>query len=148
MKPNCLMHRLVIAGRWIATTLFCLTAIAFIWQGAVFSNTAAMAAPVANLIASANVGDRVQGKAREDAGRTKSFIQDTADRVEQTAKRNANQVDRATDNGSPIGRKAQRDAARIEQRAEQDAARTQKAVDNTKNAIERTADSIKNVFSN
>ncbi|MBE9129499.1 MULTISPECIES: hypothetical protein [unclassified Coleofasciculus] len=149
MKLNYITKRLSIVGRWIATTLFCLSAIAFVWQGAFFSNTAAIAAPTANLIASAGTSDQVKGKASVDAGRAKNFIEDTKDKVKQTANKNADRVDQATDDdGSFVEGKAKRDKARIEQRAEEDAARTEKAVDNTKNAVERTVDSIKDVFSN
>ena len=131
------------AGRWMAMTLLCLLAVSFVWQGAFFSNTAAIAAP--NLIA-ADMGKQAQQKASEDAGQTKSFIRDTADKLKRTANKNADRVDRATDNGSYVERKAKRDAARIEQRADRDSARTQKAVDNTKNAVERTIDNIKDTF--
>jgi hypothetical protein len=133
------------AGRWIATSLICLLAISFVWQGAFFSSTVAIAAPAMNLIA-ADMGNQAQDKLNEGAGRTKNFIRDTADRVERTANKNANRVDRATDEGSFAERKAKRDASRIEQRAERDASRTQKAVDNSKNAVERTIDSVKNAF--
>ena len=147
MKLNYFMKRFSIAGRWIATTLFCLSAIAFIWQGAFFSNTAAMAAPSANLIASADAGAQVKGKASEDAGRAKNFIEDTKQKVKQTANKNAGRVEQATDDSdSFVERKAKRDRDRIEQRANEDAARTKKAVDNTKNAVERTVDSIKDAF--
>jgi hypothetical protein len=149
MKLNYFTKPLSIAGRWIATTLFCLSAIAFVWQGSFFSNTAAMAAPAANLIASAGTSDQVKGKASEDAGRAKNFIEDTKDKVKETANKNAARVDQATDDdGGFIEGKAKRDRDRIEKRADEDAARTEKAVDNTKNAIERTVDSIKDVFSN
>ena len=148
MKLNYFMKRLSIAGRWMATTLLCLSAIAFVWQGAFFSNTAAMADPAANLIASAGTSDQVKGKASVDAGRAKNFIEDTKDKVKETANKNADRVDQATDdNDSFVERKAKRDRDRIEQRADEDAARTEKAVDNTKNAVERTVDSIKDVFS-
>jgi len=147
MKQNYLMQRLSTVGRWMATTLFCLSAIAFVWQGAFFSNTIAMANPAANLMAAADVGDQVQGAADEVAGRSKNFIRDTADKVEKTANKNAAKVDRADDNGSFVERKAKRDRDRIEQRAEEDAARTQKAVDKTKNVVERTVDNIKDAFS-
>ncbi|MER3492964.1 MAG: hypothetical protein C4323_11880 [Mastigocladus sp. ERB_26_2] len=148
MKLNYLTKRLSTVGRWIATTLFCVSAIAFVWQGAFFSNTTAMADPAVNLIASSNLDNQVKGKTNEDAGRAKNFIRDTADKVEQTAKTNAKRVEQATDdNGSFVERKAKRDAARIEKRAEEDAARTQKAVDNTKNAVESAVDSIKDAFS-
>jgi hypothetical protein len=146
MKLNYLMKRLSTAGRWMATTLLCLSAIAFVWQGAFFSNTSAMAAPFANSIAAADVGNKIQDKASTDAGRAKNFIRDTEDKVKETAKKNAAKVDRATDYGSVAERKAKKDAATIEKRAEEDSARTQKAVDNTKNAVERTVDSIKDVF--
>ncbi len=149
MKLNYFMKRLSIAGRWMATTLLCLSAITFVWQGAFFSNTAAMAAPTANLIAAVDAGSQVQGKASEDAGRAKNFIEDTKDKVKETANKNAARVDQATDDdGSFVERKAKRDRDRIEKRADEDAARTKKAVDNTKNAVERTVDSIKDVFSN
>jgi uncharacterized protein (DUF2147 family) len=146
MKLNYLMKRLSTAGRWIATTLLCLSAIAFVWQGALFSNTSAMAAPTLNLIAAADAGDKIQDKASTDAGRAKNFIRDTEDKVKETAKKNAGKVDRATDDGSFAERKAKKDAATIEKRATEDSARTQKAVDNTKNAVERTVDSIKDAF--
>jgi uncharacterized protein YjbJ (UPF0337 family) len=149
MKLNYFMKQLSIAGRWMATTLLCLSAIAFVWQGAFFSNTAAMAAPDANLIAAAGTSDQVKGKASEDAGRAKNFIEDTKDKVKETANKNADRVDQATDDdGSFVERKAKRDRDRIEKRADEDAARTKEAVDNTKNAVERTVDSIKDVFSN
>lgn len=149
MKLNSLMKRLSTVGRFLATTLFCVSAIAFIWQGAFFTNTVATAAPAVNLMASADLGDQVKEKTSVDAGRAKNFIRDTADQVEQTAKKNAARVEQATDdNGSFVERKAHRDAARIEQRSEEDAARTQKAVDNTKNVVERTVDKIKDAFSN
>lgn len=147
MKLNYLTKRLSIAGRWIATTLFCLSAIAFVWQGSFFSNAAAVAAPASNLIASADAGNQVKGKASEDAGRAKNFIEDTKAKVKQTANKNADRVEQATDDdGSFVERKAKRDRDRIEKRADEDAARTKKAVDNTKNAVERTVDSIKDVF--
>ena len=143
------MKRLSTVGRFLATTLFCVSAIAFVWQGAFFPNTAAMADPAANLIASADLGNQVQGKASEDAGRAKGFIQDTKEQLKRTAKKNAARVEQATDNkGSYVARKAKRDAARIERRADEDAARTKSAVDKTKNAVGRTVDNIKDAFSN
>ncbi|MEH2316405.1 hypothetical protein [Nostoc sp.] len=148
MKLNYFTKQFSTVKRWMATTLFCMLAIAFVWQGGFFSNTSAMADPTATLIASKDAGDQVQEKASEDAGRAKNFIQDTADKVKQTAKNNANKVDQATDdNGSFAERKAKRDAATIQKRADEDSARTKKAVDKTKNAVERTVDSIKDAFS-
>lgn len=146
MKLDYFAKRRSTMGRWIAMALFCISAIA-VWQSAFFSNTAAIAGPAANL-AAADIGDQAQGKASKDAGGTKNFIRDTADRVKGMAKKNADRVEQATDDeGSFVERKAKRDAARIEQRSEQDAARTQKAVDNTKNAAESSVDKIKNAFS-
>jgi hypothetical protein len=59
MKLNYFTKLLAVAGRWVATTLFCLSAIAFVWEGAFFSNNVAMAYPSTNLIASAdNVKDK------------------------------------------------------------------------------------------
>jgi hypothetical protein len=146
MKLNFLMKRLSTLGRWIATTLFCVSAITFVWQGAFLSNTAAMASPTANLIASADAGNQVKGKASVDAGRAKGFIEDTKNKVKDAASSNASKVDKATDKDSLIERKAKSDAATIHKRAEEDAARTEKAVDNTKNAVERAVDGIKDAF--
>ena len=133
-------------GRWIATTLFCVSAIAFVWQGAFFSNPVAMAAPTATLIADAGVADQVQGKVSTDAGRAKNFIEDTKDKVKETANKNASRVDQADDEGSFVERKAKSDRDTIEKRAEEDAARTEKAVDNTKNAVQSAIDNIKGAF--
>ncbi|AFZ20587.1 hypothetical protein [Allocoleopsis franciscana] len=149
MKLNYFTKRLSIVGRWIATTVFCLSAVTLVWQGAFFSNTSAMATPTANLIASAGTSDQVKGKASIDAGRAKNFIEDTKEKVKETANKNAARVDEATDdNGSFLEGKAKRDRDRIEKRADEDAARTEKAVDNTKNAVESVVDNIKDVFSN
>ncbi|PAX51152.1 hypothetical protein [Brunnivagina elsteri] len=147
MKPNYCTQRVSILGRWIATSLFCLSAIAFVWQGAFFHDTAAMASPVANLVASTDAGNQIKGKAREDAGNAKGLIRDAKNQVKKTANKNADRVEEATDGkGSFFARKANRDKARIEKRAEEDASRTQKAVDNTKNAVERTVDNIKDTI--
>lgn len=140
MKLDNIKKQLSTVGRWMATTLFCMLAITFVWQGAFLSNNAAMADPAATLIASRDAGDQVQGKA-------KGFIRDAADRVEEAADSNASRVDRATDGGNFIERKAKRDRATIHQRAEEDAARTQRAVDNNVNAVERAVDGIKDAFS-
>lgn len=148
MQLNDFKSRFLTAVRTLATTLFCLFAITFTWQGTFFSNSAAMAAPATPVIASVNAGNQLQGKASEDAGRTKDFIRDTKERVERTADKNADRVQQATDDeGGFFERKAQKDAARIHKRAEEDAARTQKAVDNTKNIVERTVDNIKDALS-
>ncbi|MEH2146160.1 hypothetical protein [Nostoc sp.] len=147
MKLNYFTKQLSTVKRWMATTLFCMLAIAFVWQGAFFSNTSAMADPAGTLIASADAGDQVKDKTSKDAGRAKNFIQDTTDKVKEAAKSNASKVDQATDdNGSFVERKAKKDAATIQKRANEDSARTQKAVDNTKNVVERTVDSIKDAL--
>ncbi|MEG5162634.1 hypothetical protein QUB37_19635 [Microcoleus sp. AT3-A2] len=148
MKLNSFTKRLSTVGRWMAATVLCVSAMAFVWSGVFFSNTAAMASPAVNLIAAADAGDVVQEKASKDAGRAKNFIRDTEDKVKETAKTNAAKVDRASEDGSVVERKAKKDAATIEKRASEDSARTQEAVDNTKNAVERAVDSIKDVFSN
>ncbi|NDJ15956.1 hypothetical protein [Myxacorys almedinensis] len=149
MKLNYFAKQMSTVARWMATTLFCLFAIAFVWQGAFFSNMAAIAAPADMLIASSDAGSQAQNKAAKDARETKGFVRDAADKVEQTAKSNAKRVENATDgDGSFVERKAKKDAARIEKRAEEDAARTQGAIDNTKNAVESAIDNIKGAFSN
>jgi len=149
MKLNYFAQRLSTVGRWLTKTLFCVAAIAFIFQCGFFSNTSAMAAPTVNVIAAADVSDNVQDKASEDAGRTKNFIRDTEEKVKQTANKNAARVEQATDGDSNfIERKAKRDRDRIEKRAEEDSARTQEAVDNTKNVVEKAVENIKDVFSN
>ncbi|MEH2452273.1 hypothetical protein [Nostoc sp.] len=147
MKLNYFTKQLFTVKRWMATTLFCMLAIAFVWQGAFFSNTSAMADPTGTLIASADAGDEVKDKTSKDAGRAKNFIQDTTDKVKEAARSNASKVDQATDDGSFVERKAKKDAATIQKRADEDSARTQKAVENTKNVVERTVDSIKDAFS-
>lgn len=147
MKLNYFTQAVATVGRWAATALFCLFAIAFVWQGASFSNDAAIAAPSTSLIATVDAGSKVQGKASEDAGRTKNFVRDAAEQVKETANKNASRVEQATGNdGSFIERKAQRDTARIEKRANEDAARTQKAIDTSKNIVERAVDGIKDAF--
>lgn len=128
-------------GRRAVVAFFCFSAIAFVWQGAFFSNSAAMAAPDTFVIASTNTGDQIQ---RENKG----FVRDAAEKVKETANKNASRVEQATGNDdSFIERKAQRDAARIEKRANEDAARTQRAIDNNVNAVERTVENIKDAFS-
>ncbi|MBD1906726.1 hypothetical protein NDI37_14915 [Funiculus sociatus GB2-A5] len=147
MKLNYFTKRLSTVGRWLATTLFCVSAIAFVWQGAFFSNTAAMASPAANLIAAADAGDQVKEKYRDDVAEpSKNFIEDTKNKVKEAANKNASRVDQSTDDSDVAG-KAKRDRDRIEKRADEDAARTKEAVDDAKNVVERTIDSIKGAFS-
>ncbi|MBO3462033.1 hypothetical protein G7B40_026610 [Aetokthonos hydrillicola Thurmond2011] len=146
MKLNYFTKRLSTVGRFLATTLLCVIAIAFAWNGTFFSNTAAMADPAVNLIASSDLGDQVQNKVSKDAGRAKGFIEDTKQKVKEAARTNAARVDEADDSGSYIERKAKRDAGRIERRANEDAARTKTAVDKTKNVVEQAVDNIKDAF--
>ncbi|MBW4693141.1 MAG: hypothetical protein KME27_15420 [Lyngbya sp. HA4199-MV5] len=146
MKLKFFAGHLTVLGRFLTTALLCVSAIAFAWQGALFSNTAALASPNTHLIAAADAGSEVQGKASKDAGRTKGFVRDTTDKLKKTAKTNAAKVDRATDNDSAIARKAKKDAARIERKADKDSARTQNAIDKTKRAVEGAVDNIKDAF--
>uniref|UniRef100_A0A832H807 Uncharacterized protein n=1 Tax=Oscillatoriales cyanobacterium SpSt-402 TaxID=2282168 RepID=A0A832H807_9CYAN len=146
MKLNYLAKPLATVGRWIATALVCVVAIAFVWQGSFISTTVAWAGSTGDMIASADMGDQVKDKVSKDAGRAKGFIRDTANQVERTANKNANRVENAADRGSFVERKAQRDRDLIERRAEEDAARTQEAVDDTKNVVKRAVDSIKDTF--
>jgi hypothetical protein len=147
MKLSGLKDQWAIVGRCLATALFCVSAIAFVWQG-VLPNDGAWAAPSAGLIASVNdAGDQIKDKVSADSGRAKGFIRDAADKVEETARNNASRVENATDgSNSRIERKAKRDAARIHERAEEDAARTQNAVDKTRDAVKDTVEKIKDAL--
>lgn len=145
MKLNHLIKRFSTVGRWMTTTLLCLYAIAFVWQGAFFSNNVAMANPTSSLIA-ADAGDKVKDAADDVARGSKNLIRDTADKVERTANKNAAKVDQADDEGTFVEGKAKRDRDRIEQRAEEDAASTEKAVDKSMNAVKRTVDNIKDAL--
>ena len=128
----------------MANTLLCLVAIAFVWQGAFFSETNAIAAP-ATLIA-ADVGDQIKGAADEVRARSKDLIRDTQDKVEKTANKNAAKAEQADDDGSFVERKALRDKDRIEKRASEDADRTEKAVDNSMDAVKGAVEKIKDAF--
>ncbi|NJK56149.1 MAG: hypothetical protein HC939_09195 [Pleurocapsa sp. SU_5_0] len=130
--------------RWIATSILSLLTIAFVWQGMFIANDTAMA----DSVMLADMGDRVENKADRDLDQTKGFIEDTKEKVKETANKNASKVDRATDNDSFLENKAKKDANRIENKADKDAAKTKKAVDKTQNIIESTVDNIKDVFSN
>jgi Skp family chaperone for outer membrane proteins len=134
-----------VVKRLAAAAMLCLSVTALTWQGGFVSNATAIANPSTNLIA-ADLGNKVKDKVSEDTNRAKNFVQDTADKVERTAKRNASKVDDATDSGSILERKAKNDKNRILDKAEKDSARTQDAIDDTKNVVERTVDSIKDAF--
>ncbi len=144
MKPNHFTKQLSTVGRWAATTLFCLSAIAFVWQGSFFANPSAIAAPIS--IASKDVGDKVQEKAQDVAKGSKNLIRDTKDKVEDAASSNAKKVEKSTDSDSNVESKAKSDRDTIYKRAEEDAARTEKAVDKSMNAVERAVENIKDAF--
>jgi hypothetical protein len=131
-------------GRWVATTLFCLSAITFVWQGAFFADNSAMAAPIS--IASRDAGDKVKDKAEDVAKGSKNFIRDTKDKVKDAASSNAKKVENSTDTNSTVESKAKSDRDTIFKRADEDAARTEKAVDKSMNAVERTVENIKDAF--
>lgn len=125
----------------MATAVLGLMAIALIWQSVGFSNTIALASPAKSAIVAASGGyyqtrGSVRGEVDKNMEQTKDFVRNTADKVEQTAFKNAKRVEQATgEKGGFFSRRARNDAARIQKRAEGDAARTQRAIDNTKNAI-------------
>lgn len=144
MKLNNFTKRLSIVGRWVATTVFCLSAIAFVWQGAFFADNSAMASPT--LVAARDAGDKVKDTADDVAKGSKNLIRDTKDKVEDAASSNARKVDKSTDNDSVAERKAKSDKDTIYKRAEEDADRTEKAVDKSMNAVKRTVDNIKDAF--
>ena len=146
MKLNYLTKGLTRVGRFLATTMFCVSAIAFVWQGAFFSNTVAMATPAVNLIASGDLGDQIKDKASEGFEKSRNFIDDTKDSLKNTANKNADKVEAESNDKDVIG-KANKDAARIEERSDRDAANTKKVVDKTENFVERAIDNIKETFS-
>lgn len=126
-------------GRWAVAALFSVCAFAFVWQGNFVGNTTAVAAPSNALIATS------AGEIKKD---NKNFVDNAAEKVKETARKNADRVEDASGNDSNVTeRKAERDVARIEKRADEDAARTKDAIDNNVNAIERTIDNIKDAFS-
>jgi len=144
MKLNNVKKQLSTVGRWMATTLFCLSAIAFVWQSAFFANNSAMASPT--LVAARDAGDTVKEKAEDVAKGSKNFIRDTKEKVQDAASSNAKKVEKSTDSDSAVEGKAKSDRDTIYKRSEEDAARTEKAVDKSMNAVERAVDSIKDAF--
>lgn len=146
MKLSFLTNGYQTAKKWIASTVLCLAMVTLFWQGSVLTNETAIALPHSAVLATSNF-DKAQDKAQRDAASTKDFVRDAANKVEKTARQNADRVDQATDGSNILARKAQRDAGRIEQRAEQDAARTQAAIDETKNVFERAIDGVKDALS-
>lgn len=144
MKPNSFIKRLSTLGRWVATTIFCLSAIAFVWQGAFIADNSAMASPT--LVATRDAGDKVKDKADDVAEGSKNFIRDTKNKVQDAASSNARKVDKSTGDDSVAERKAKSDRDTIYKRAEEDAARTEKAVDNNMNAVKGAVEKIKDAF--
>ena len=144
MKLNHFTKQLSTLGRWIATSLFCLSAIAFVWQGAFFADNSAMASPT--LVAAREAGDKVKDKADDVAKGSKNFIRDTKAKVEDAASSNAKKVDKSTGDDSVAERKAKSDRDTIYNRAEEDAARTEKAVDKSTNAVKGAVEKIKDAF--
>lgn len=91
MKLNYFIKQLSTVGRSLVKTLFCLAAIALMWEG-VFLATAPAMADTANSILVADLGARVQQKVSEDTGRTKSFIQKTAQQVKKLQIKTLNEL--------------------------------------------------------
>ncbi|MGG6241694.1 hypothetical protein ACQ4N7_23970 [Nodosilinea sp. AN01ver1] len=147
MKSSYFAKGLPTVGRWVATTLFLLSAIAFVWQGAFFANASALAAPAGTLIAAADAGSQVKGAADDVKQGSRNVIRSAEDSVKRAARQNASKVDQADDEGSFVERKAKRDRDRIEQRASEDADRTERAAEKSMNAVERAVDNIKDAFS-
>jgi hypothetical protein len=145
VKLNYFVNRVLAAGRWMATTLFCVAAVAFVWQGGFFLNISAMASPTTSLFA-ADLGDQIKGAADDVRAGSKDLIRDTEGKVKKTANQNAAKVDRADDDGGVAESKAKRDKSRIDKRASEDASRTEKVVDKSMNAIKGAVDNIKDAF--
>jgi hypothetical protein len=146
MKLKNFTNQISAMSRVFSIGLLSVLATVFFWQGAFFLNNAAIADPLPSFVVAADLGDRVQDKVSKDTGRAKGFIRDTADKVERTAKKNADRLDNATDGDSMLGDRAKQDARQIKRNAERDASRTEKAVDKTKNAIEQTVESVKDAL--
>lgn len=145
MKLNNLTKLVAMLGRWMATMLFCVAAIAGVWQGAFFSNSEALAAPQ---LMAANVGNQVEKAADDVRAGSKDLIQDVKNKVEKTASKNAAKVDQADDEGTFAERKAKRDKARIFDKAEKDASRTETAVDKSMDAVKNAVNKAEDAFGN
>jgi uncharacterized protein YjbJ (UPF0337 family) len=146
MKLNSLNKIASVVGRWVITTLFCVTVMVGAWQNSLVSNPNAIAGPAGDVITASDISGGVKDKAGDVERGSKNLIENTKDKVKDMANRNANRVDAADDSGSFVEGKAKRDRDRIERRAEEDAARTERAVDASKNAVERATDAIKDAF--
>lgn len=146
MKLNYFMKRLSTVGRWLATTLVCVAAIALVWQGAFFSNTTALADSMPQLVATSGA-DQIKGAADKVTEASKKVIRGTEDKVKETANTNAAKVDQADADGGIAERKATRDKNRIERKAEEDADRTEKRAEKSMDAVKNVVDNIKDAFS-
>jgi hypothetical protein len=145
MKLSYFTKPLSIVGRWMLTAMLCASAIAFVWQGAFFSDSSALASSSATLIA-ADLGDQIKDKADDVRAGSKKIIRENQDAVKKTANKNASKVDRTDERGGYFERKAQRDHARIENRADRHAVRTERAVDKSMDAVKDTVDNAKDAF--
>ncbi len=146
MKLNYFMKWLSAVGLRIATTLVCVAAIAFVWQGGFFSNTTAVADSMPQLIATSGA-DQIKGAADKVTEGSKKIIRGTENKVKETANTNAAKVDQADDDGGIAERKATRDKNRIQRRAEEDADRTEKRAEKSMGAVKDAVDNIKDAFS-
>lgn len=146
MKLNYAAKTLSAIGRWIATAVFCVSAFTFVWQGAFFFNTAALANSTGTLIA-ADLGDQIKGAADKVREGSKDLIRGTEGTVKKAAKDNAAKVDEADDSGTAVERKAMRDKSRIQKRATEDANRTSEQVDRSMNAVKGAVDNVKDALS-
>ena len=104
---------------------------------------------IADNIAMADTADKVENTAKRGLEKSKDFVDDVKQDVKQRADKSESQIDRNTDDDDNIiENKADRDESRIKERANEDAANTKKAIDKTGNVIEDAIDSVKGVFSN
>ncbi|KAM3096017.1 hypothetical protein ACKFKG_12190 [Phormidesmis sp. 146-35] len=145
MKLNYFGNQVLTAGRWLATSLFCVATVAFVWLGGFSLSVPAIASPTTSLIA-ADLGDQIKGAADDVRAGSKDLIRDTEGKVKKTANKNAAKVDRADEDGGAAETKAKRDKSRIEKRASEDAERTETAVDKSMNAVKGAVDNIKDAF--
>jgi len=146
VQLNYFMKRLSTVGLWVAKTLLCMAALTFVWQGAFFSNTTALADSTPQLIAT-GAADQIKGAADKVTEGSKNIIRGTENKVKETANTNAAKVDQADEDGGIAERKAMRDKNRIESRAERDADRTEKTAEKSMNAVKNAVDNIKDAFS-
>ena len=130
----------------LSTLLVCVVAMVFVWQGAFFSNTTALAYSTPHLIA-ASAADQIKGAADKVTEGSKKIIRGTESKVKETANKNAAKVDEADADGGVAERKAKRDRNRIQRRASEDAARTERTAEKSMDAVKSGVDKINNAFS-